>query len=230
MSKEESKITKAAEVYAGKTVLRAAVASIPYIGGAVDIFIADRGQKIVQTRILRMIEEIKTAMSEIEKDKLNSRYLESEEFFDMLVNTFEQAAKTRSEEKIRIYAQILRGAVTTRDSKETHSPETYLWVIAELTPVELEVARAIYLQQLDETLKEENELKWAREKGWEKLPDQCTGVPKEDLPFILTRLSKSGLIREITGVYVGYTGGVYVVTDVFRKLMRFIDYEKTSTK
>jgi len=48
-------------------------------------------------------------------------------------------------------------------------------------------------------------------------------VPKEDIPFILLRLERCGLIKEITGGYIDYTGGVYIITDVFRKLMKFLE-------
>jgi len=91
-----------------------------------------------------------------------------------------------------------------------------------MTPREIEVAQAVYRQQNDEPQFGENELQWAWRKGWNQLSDMCPLVPKEDIPYVLQRLERSGLLHEITGSYVDYKGGVYTVTKVFRKLMGYL--------
>ena len=161
-------------------------------------------------------------MSSISEGKIDRKYLESEEWFDLVIRVIEAAARTRSREKINLYARVLRGAVTIQDRRE-FSPEEYLAVLTELTLREIEVGQVIYRQQCEVRMQpNENELQWAWRMGWKQLPELCSSVPKEDIPFILLRLQKSGLVREITGTYFNYTGGVYIITESFRKLMRYI--------
>jgi hypothetical protein len=119
-----------------------------------------------------------------------------------------------------MYSKILRNSVI-QDKRMTHSPEDYLTVLAELTPREVQLAKVIYTQQREGPSKNENELHWASSKGWENLAVE-SHLEEEDIPFLLKRLERCGLIREITGTYYDYTGGVYAITDVFRKLMDYI--------
>lgn len=227
MSKELSeRIDKASEAYVQNTWLRAAINLIPYIGGSLDVVLASRGS-LHQKRIVEFLESLKEEMSHIKEERIDTAYLKSPEFSDIILKLMEASLRTRDREKMRLYAKFLRGAVLIQNRNQI-SLEDYLETLIELTPTELEVARAIYEQQRNSDRgSNENVLQWTRRKGWYDLSDQVTGVAKEDLPFILLRIEKSGLIKEVTGVYVGYEGGVFVVTDAFRKLMRFIDDEKT---
>ena len=227
MSKELSeRIAKASEVYVQNTWLRAAINLIPYIGGSLDVVLASRGS-LHQKRILELLENLKEEMSHIKGERIDSAYLESQEFSDIVLRLMEASLRTKDREKMRLYARFLRGAVLIQDRNHV-CLEDYLATLIELTPNELEVARIIYEQQRNTEL-ESNEsiLQWAWRRGWKDLSNKVTSVSKEDLPFILLRIEKSGLVKELTGSYWGYEGGVFVVTDTFRKLMRFIDDEKT---
>jgi hypothetical protein len=227
MSKELSeRIDAAREAYVQHTWLRAAINLIPYIGGSLDVVLASRGS-LHQKRIVEFLESLKEEMSHIKEERVDTAYLESPEFSDIILKLMEASLRTRDREKMRLYAKFLRGAVLIQDRNQV-SLEDYLETLIELTPIELEVARTIYEQQRNSELEpNENILQWAWRKGWRDLPNRVTSVSKEDLPFILLRIEKSGLVKELTGSYVGYDGGVFVVTDTFRKLMRFIDDEKT---
>jgi hypothetical protein len=227
--KLSEQIVKASEAYAQKTWLRAAINLIPYIGGSLDVVLTSRGS-LHQKRFFELLEGLKKEMSLIKEDKIDRAYLESEEFSDILLKVIEASLKTRNRDKIRLYAKFLRGAILIQNRNQLPL-EDYLATLTELTPAELEVARAIYKQQFDyEPNSIENILQWAWKKGWNDLPNQVTNVSKEDLPFVLLRIQKSGFIRELTGAYVGYEGGVYVITDVFRKIMQFIGDDVQSSK
>jgi len=79
-----------------------------------------------------------------------------------------------------------------------------------------------YRQQSQGRRKDENELKWALRCGWKKLEKDCPLIPKEDFQFILLRLEKSGLIGELPAGWLG-EGGIFVITDVFRKIMKYLE-------
>jgi hypothetical protein len=111
-----------------------------------------------------------------------------------------------------------------RSNRQEHDPEEYLSVISELNPPQLIIAREIYRQQQNERSPDENDLQWTTSKGWNGLAEQC-GIPDHDMPFHLARVDRTGLIQELTGSYIDYAGGVYVIRPTFRKLMRFVESE-----
>lgn len=220
-------LDKAAEAYFENTTFRALINAIPYVGGSLDVLLSSKGKKIVEGRIVAFVEQLRKDVGDLKEDAIDRTFLESEEWFDLVIKTIEHSSRTRDVEKMKLYSKILRAAVIKRDRKE-NDPEEYLNVLAELSPREIILAKAIYAQQSDrpivsltEPRKSENELQWAERKGWQKLSDE-TGIDKNDLPFLLKRLERTGLIREITGTYLDYEGGVYAITDVFRKLMGYL--------
>ncbi len=214
------KLAKASEIYSENAALRAAVNLVPYVGGSLDILISSRGQSIIQKRMLKFLDELKVEMSRLDEQAVNKAYLESEEWFDIVMRTLEAVAKTRNGEKVRLYAKMLSSSVSTPADLH-YSSEDYLTIISELTPREIRVARVLFNQQHDRPQETETELQWALGKGWNDMSEQSQ-VPKEELQFALLRLQRAGLAKEITGTLLDYTGGVYVITDAFRRLMDFL--------
>jgi DNA-binding MarR family transcriptional regulator len=160
-------------------------------------------------------------MDTLKENMIDRAFLESEEWFDLVVKTFDSAARTRDSEKISLYSRIIRNSVI-QSNRKTHDPEEYLMVLSELTPREVKLAKAIYAQQKDGQKENENELLWVYGKGWKNLAAEA-GLDGNDLVFLLKRLERTGLIKEITGTYLDYEGGVYVITEVFRKLMNYLE-------
>ncbi len=213
------KFEGAIEVYSQNTVLRTTISSIPFIGGPLDVLLSSEGQKIVQARVMQMFKNLKREMRCVQESMIDKKYLESEEFFDLILRGIEAATKTRDREKVHLYAKVLRGAVTIQN-REEFSPEEYLSILTELTSREIEVARVIYEQS--ERTPNTDGLQWIAEKKLPQLSARCRSIPREDLQFILLRLQPSGLIRELVGTYFDYTGGTYIITKVFQKLMHYL--------
>jgi hypothetical protein len=44
----------------------------------------------------------------------------------------------------------------------------------------------------------------------------------EEFRIALLKLTNAGLIKEIVGMYMDYTGGLYSITPTFQSLMKFI--------
>jgi len=217
------KINPAIEKYSENIILREVISFIPFIGSPLDIFLTTKAQKTVNVRMIHLFNELKGEMSTLEKGKVDKDYINSEEFIDLFIKTIEAAAKTIDKGKIKLYAKLLKGAIKFQDRKK-YSPEEYLQVLSELTIRELEVAKAIYKQQGQERKKDEDELQWILRRGWEKLEKECPSIYKEDFTFVLLRLQKSGLIRQMPPKY-WYTQEkvVFVITDVFRKIMIYLE-------
>ncbi len=216
--KVSRKLAKAVDVYSEKTVLRIAITSIPYIGSLLDILLSTKGQKIIQARVMQMFKNLEAEMRNVRENTIDKKYLESEEYFDLLLRSVEAAARTRDREKINLYTKILRGAVIIQDRKK-FSPEEYLIILSELASREIQVAQIIYGQS--EKAPNIDRLLWNREKKLPDLSAHSPSIPKEDLPFILLRLQRTGLIEELIGGF-DRVEGTYVITDVFRKIMQYL--------
>jgi len=216
------KTKPAIERYSENAILRASISKIPFIGSPLDIFLTTKAQKIFSDRIMNLFDELKYEMTTLEDKKVDKDYINSEEFIDLFIKTIEMAAKTSNKEKIELYAKLLKGAIKFQDRKE-FSPEEYLQVLSELTMKELEVAKAIYKQQKEKQRKNENELQWALRCGWEELEKTCPLIPEEDFRFIFLRLRKSGLIQDLQNSYFYSKKVVFVITDVFRKIMIYLE-------
>jgi hypothetical protein len=101
--------------------------------------------------------------------------------------------------------------------------------LSELSPIDLLVGLEIYKQQkympekFDAESNENTELKFIVNNGWHNIRNTC-GLDEADLNIALAKLSRAGLIKEIVGMYLNYTGGIYLITPTFKRLMRFIRY------
>jgi len=216
------KLKPAIEKYLENALLRASISAIPFIGSPLDVFLATKTQKIVNDRIMNLFNELKEEMSTLESKIVDKDYINSEEFIDLFVRTIDVAAKTRDKGKIKLYAKLLKGAIKFQD-RNKYSPEEYLQVLSELTIRELEVAKAVYKQQSQERKKDEDELRWILRCGWEELEKECPSIPEEDFRFIFLRLRKCGLIQELQDSYFYRKKVVFVITDVFRKIMKYLE-------
>jgi hypothetical protein len=223
---------EASVVYEDNIALRALVAAIPGIGGSLDMVLASEGQRVYRERIRKLIEAMKDDMQErmetIENSTLDRDYLESEEFFDLVMRALDAAIKTRDEVQRRWYARILTES-TIRSAREDHSPEEYLDLIASFTPLVLRVAQFLYTNMPRERY-ESREAAEVQEawKRWQERVCAETSIDTADLQLILGRLSSSGLITEEGGLWPQSFGPVdepplYWVSRGFEKLMQFLE-------
>jgi len=216
------KLKPAIEKYSENTILRASISTIPFIGILLDVFLTTKAQKIINDRTMSLFDKLKEEMDTLEDRIIDKDYMNSEEFIELFIRTIGASAKTRNKEKIKLYAKLLKGAIKFQDRKK-YSPEEYLQVLSELTIKELEVAKAIYRQQKQEKRKDENELQWALRCGWEELEKECPSIPEEDFRFIFLRLRKSGLIQDLQNSYFYSKKVVFLISDVFRKIMKYLE-------
>lgn len=221
------KLTIVSQMYGEESVLRAAISSIPYVGGALDIMFSSKGQSYIITRIEGFIEELKAQVSHLEESKVNHEFLESEQGFDLIVKAFNSSARTRQREKIKLYAKILKGALTKGKEFEEDEAELYLKIVEELSIKELQVALLLYkLKEIDKRDPEDDNPNakqdgMSTDSSWiAKLYPQYN---QDELISILVRLERTGLIKEKTGSFLGYSGGQYMINALFRRFINFIE-------
>lgn len=172
---------RSAEWYTEKSTLRALITAIPTIGGPIDVWISTEGQKITQRRITDLINELKSEMDKISEGKVNYEFLESEDFFDLIVAAFESASRTKEIDKINLYAKIIKNSVVIEETD--FSSLEYIQIISELSLQEI-----LVLKQLYET------------KGMNTFDDsifsEFKNMTRDEFIFLLKRIERVGLIYE----------------------------------
>jgi hypothetical protein len=130
------------------------------------------------------------------------------------------AAKTRQRKKLKLFAKILRGAYTKKNT--IHDPELYVKIVDELGERELEVAFLLYDVKVIQKRKFEIH---AGEQGNDAyiFSKYYPVYAEDELKFILPRLEKTGVIKEIVGMFTGYMGGAYNPTPLMVHLVKYIE-------
>lgn len=210
--------------YNDATALRATVSAIPYLGSQLDLFLSTPGQKFMEERIMYLIDELQTQMNEVHENAIDKRLFETEEGFDLVNSAFTIAAKTRQREKIKIVAQILRGAFTKKSTD--HHAELYLSIVNELSARELEIAFLLHEIKSKRKTDSNGEIDKKERDGMSNDPywisKNYPKYTKDELQFILPRLEKTGLVKELVGSFLGYGGGSYNPTPLFKGFISFI--------
>jgi len=103
---------QASEAYSQRTLLRAAVQSIPHIGDALDTILSGLGARWRDERIRLFLADLANRLSCLEAQRI----LPSEEFFDFFSNTVDWVVRTRSEAKRGRLAAIVARQVQFRAS------------------------------------------------------------------------------------------------------------------
>lgn len=214
----ERKAAEANVAYEENILLRVFVTLIPGIGGATDLVLAGEGQRIFKERMVRLFESVKEQAEGIEERMIDKQYIESEEYFDLLIKAFDTAAKTRSRDKIQLCARILANSAV-HAARERYSVEEYLHLISSLTPQELRVSRLLYDGQ-----PQVNDEAWS---AWVAQTCEKTRIDQRDLPMMLNRLESSGLLERVThdgtwGTVLNPMEPRFRVTPSFEKLMEFL--------
>ena len=183
-------------------------------GPILDIILGTKGSNITQERLTHFFKILENEINQLKDNVVDYDYINSEDFYDILIKSIDATVKTRYREKISYYAKILTTSIPIQD-RYNFSPEDYLNILIELTPREFEVARTLYMKENEVTTIKEGIID-----GFEKVAEICPFVPAEDINFILIRLMRVGLLCPTSG----WGGGVqYYITDVFRNIMQYLE-------
>ena len=199
-------VMAAAERYSDAIVLRAAVAAIPTFGGPIDAVLSTLVSRAQTARIFALLDALTTEVARIGAAQLKAEFFESEEWVNAVVEAFTAASKTRGNDLIQTYARILLGSGLT-DTFDMPEASSLIAVLAELSPIEVAVARVIVDMPgnvYHDDLRQER--RNVTDASWDYVMKNIPSAAKPNLTFHLKRLERSGLISEITGGYGGSVG------------------------
>lgn len=200
--------------------LRSKFISIPVIGNYMDV---------VYTESIQAIRNVafQNALEELDEEKLDKEYLNSLEFLNLLVRTFKMALDETEKEKIIFFSKLIKNSLESSEEDRRYNFD-YIKIVHELSVDQMHLLNEIYIQQnglykIKEEYPDYNELNLVHDcSDWKNLPrilNDKYGIDEDDLNFLLKRTESTGLIREITGTYLNYDGGTFIMNETLRKFM-----------
>ena len=124
-----------------KAVLRAIVAAIPWVGGAVDHLIFDKAESIRNKNIEQSLNSLSSSVDEL-KDKLNQPWFESEEALQMLKKLFDAVSFETDKNKIDSLGKLV-ALCGTHDHAPDSKKCSVLDHIAKLSYVQIKLLTII---------------------------------------------------------------------------------------
>lgn len=207
-------------------LLEVSLNTIPLIGPLLINFIKSNETRFLQRRFLKLYEYLNEEINNIQDQKIDKSFIETEEFYDILRKVYEYTAKTRDNAKIKLYSRILVRISMLNNAFFRYTAEDFLLILIDLSPTDLMIAKKIYQQQKGTPIEikdiNQNELKIVKESGWDTIPS-ILGVNQTEFELSILKLVRAGLIKQVSGTYVNYIGDAYRITRVFRMLMKLIE-------
>ena len=203
---------------------RSKLISVPILGNYMDI---------VYTETVQAIKDIsfQNSLEKLDEEKIDKEYLNSLEFYNLLVQTFNMILDEIEMDKVIYYSKLIKNSIESNKDDRRYTFD-YINIVHDLSINQMYLLQEIYIQQKDlYKIKEEHpdctELSLVEKcTDWKKLPDVLKdkyGIEENDLNFLLKRTESTGLIHEITGSYWDYSGGTYIMNESLRKFMDSLD-------
>jgi len=118
---------KLIEKYADNPYVRALITAIPYVGGAIDVVLSEKGSEWRKERIELLLKNLNERVGKLKLDieEINNRF-KTEEFYDSIIHALESSTKTRHHSKINGYANILINEIVVPDDQKLYSIDLIL--------------------------------------------------------------------------------------------------------
>jgi len=188
---------------------------------ALDTALDTKIQNIRERRLRAFFEELDKGST-----KLTNQIIQSEDFLHAFFATTKAALNTRREEKIRMFARLLRRAISQGDfSHYDNEYEEHLGILDELSYREILILFMLERYENEHPVKgEENELQRAS-RFWNKFTQETKKtfhISDEEVTSILTRLNRTGCYETFVSGYFDYYGGKGKLTPTYYKLKKMI--------
>jgi hypothetical protein len=204
----------AALAYSSNTPIRAAMQAVPYVGGALDTLLGAPGQEIERKRVVAMFNFLAQELTAVKETAIRKDWLGSEQAYDVLVEAIAAARRSRGEARLRVLARVLRGAMTG-ELEAVADPEDLLDALGGLNDEQLDVLQAGF----EATAASPDSQPFFQTKH---IANRLSGPARDRLAFNLQRIAHTGILQEVTGALVGYSGGGYHLTVVGQRLQTFV--------
>jgi hypothetical protein len=122
--------------------LQALASAVPLFGAPIQTYLSGKLSERQVNRIHETIDALVHDLTATQR-KLNTEFLKSEDFEELISEVMPRIAKERKNEKRRLYRNILLGAALSDDIAPYDIAMKYLKTVDDLEPVHIDVLRAV---------------------------------------------------------------------------------------
>ncbi len=116
----------------GKALLDGGLALVPGLGTAISSALDSRAFRLYEKNSRRFAEQLRFEMNRLTEEKLDKKFIESDEFVAILLDTLMRNAKTHEQKKINLFARAFANFSSKKYSSIPHK-EGFLEIIERLS-------------------------------------------------------------------------------------------------
>lgn len=202
---------------------RSKLVSVPVIGSYMDVVYTESIQAIKETAFQNSIEKL-------DEEKVDKEYLNSLEFFNLLVKTFKLTLDEIETDKVIYFSKLIKDSLESDELGRKYNFD-YIKTISELSVDQMCILKVLYVQQKDIVSYSGDNfgnviLTKTDYKNISKILEDKYSITNDEFEFLAKRTEATGLIHEI--LYLdddGNMGYVYAINSTLIKLMEKLNIE-----
>lgn len=202
---------------------RSKLVSVPVIGSYMDVVYTESIQAIKETAFQNSIEKL-------DEEKVDKEYLNSLEFFNLLVKTFKLTLDEIETDKVIYFSKLIKDSLESDELGRKYNFD-YIKTISELSVDQMCILKVLYVQQKDIVSYSGDNfgnviLTKTDYKNISKILEDKYSITNDEFEFLAKRTEATGLIHEI--LYLdddGNMGYVYAINSTLNKLMEKLNIE-----
>lgn len=202
---------------------RSKLVSVPVIGSYMDVVYTESIQAIKETAFQNSLEKL-------DEEKVDKEYLNSLEFFNLLVKTFKLTLDEIETDKVIYFSKLIKDSLESDELGRKYNFD-YIKTISELSVDQMCILKVLYVQQKDIVSYSGDNfgnviLTKTDYKNISKILEDKYSITNDEFEFLAKRTEATGLIHEI--LYLdddGNMGYVYAINSTLIKLMEKLNIE-----
>ena len=215
--------------YSDNTPIRILLSNtLPIIGPSIDMVLTTYADDIYKKRVDKLFEILNKTLENLQMEKIDKKFLQSESFFDIFRLYFEKSIKTRQEEKVHHFAQIL--VETIKEPNLIELSESAVEKISVLTLKDLLVVKHMYDKNSrnSELFADPSNIGPGDSLSLKRIPNNLPevedfpgkNISNEDIELSMHNLISVGFVREFSGGAGTYKGGWYFITPLLKEIIK----------
>jgi len=200
-----------------KGLIDGGLSLIPVLGSAISSSLDTRALQLFEENSRKFAEEIHRIVDNIDENKLDKNFLESQEFTSLLIETLTHNSRAHEEEKIRLFAKIFAGFVTIKGA-QIHYKEGFVRIIDELSAEHMKIL-AFILNRTKNPIETDDKLK-NRVQAQDVSAE--LNITNERAQAYCDQMIRYGLLRDWSIGKFGYKPGNYALTGYGYEFAEFL--------
>lgn len=206
-------LTLLSEKYERNPLARIIINAVPYIGGSLDVALTSKWNEYQQKRIDDFLDKLSTELEQIQEDKLDKEFINSEDFFDIVYSIVKDVTTSRLSEKRVIYAKLLKDSL--EQGQDIYDLESLIKQVEDIKEKDM-----LFLKHIQEYTKAQYE-DITGEKMSKHIADS-KNFDTEEVTRLLFRFAYLGLLNYAMNTLTLREEIKFTTTHLFSKLCGYI--------